>query len=184
MTTLTNAITSLPAPSITLALGGLTTAYVFFANIGETQRGSIAYLNGRLTPVTLNDKERAKVWRGYFKPAATWIVSGSLISSALNITTSYLHKSHLISKITFVSGLASVWILPITFFVGLLPINSRLFELAEQDEGTANKIITPTSDDEAKKLIKTWEEKHLIRLPSYGVAWGLSFLAILLDGRV
>ncbi|OCF62033.1 hypothetical protein L486_01699 [Kwoniella mangroviensis CBS 10435] len=156
MTTLTNAITSLPAPSITLALGGLTTAYVFFANIGETQRGSIAYLNGRPTPVTLNDKERAKVWRGYFKLAA----------------------------ITFVSGLASVWILPITFFVGLLPINSRLFELAEQDEGTANKIITPTSDDEAKKLIKTWEEKHLIRLPSYGVAWGLSFLAILLDGRV
>ncbi|WWD04406.1 hypothetical protein V865_002475 [Kwoniella europaea PYCC6329] len=184
MTTLTDAITSLPAPSITLALGGLTTAYVFFANIGETQRGSIAYLNGRLTPVTLNDKERAKVWRAYFRPAATWIVSASLTSTALNMTTSYLHKSPLISKITFVAGLASLWILPITFFVGLPPINSRLLDLAQQDEGTANKIITPISDDEAKKLIKSWEEKHVLRYPSYAVAWGLSLLAILLDGRV
>ncbi|WVW87118.1 hypothetical protein I302_109175 [Kwoniella bestiolae CBS 10118] len=184
MSSLTDAITSLPAPSITLALGGLTTAYVFFANIGETQRGTIAYLNGRLGPVTLSDKERAKVWRGYFKPAATWIISSSLTSTALNMTTSYLHKSPIISKITFVAGMASLWILPMTFFLGLPTINSRLLDLAQQDEGTANKIITPKSDDEAKKLIKSWEEKHVIRFISYGAAWGLSLLAILLDGRV
>ncbi|WWC91601.1 uncharacterized protein L201_006547 [Kwoniella dendrophila CBS 6074] len=184
-TTLINAITSLPAPSITLALGGLTTAYVFFSNIAETQRGVIPFLNGRLiSPVTLDDKDRAKLWNVYFDSAAKWIVGSSIVSSLLNLTTSYLYRksSPLISKITLGSGITSLLILPATVILGLLPINQRLMELSENDNDNIKSL--EKEEEEVKKLIKLWEEKHLNRLPIYAIAWSLNMLAILLDGRV
>ncbi|WWC73897.1 uncharacterized protein I206_107869 [Kwoniella pini CBS 10737] len=179
MTSFTNAITSLPAPSITLALGGLTTAYVFFSNLGDYQRGIIPYLNGRMVgPINISDKERAKLWRSYFKPAATWVVGSSLISSLLSFITSYLHPSPLISKITLISGIQSLLILPITAISGLLPINSRLLELAE------NENVISKKEDEAKELIQAWEVKHLRRLFVYAAACLSTLIAIVLDGRV
>ncbi|WRT69900.1 uncharacterized protein IL334_006891 [Kwoniella shivajii] len=179
MSTLSSALLSLPAPSVTLAIGGLTTSYVFFANVAEYQRGLIPYLNSRLTPVQLNDKGRAQLWKAYFDNAATWVVGLSLASAGLNLTTSYLHRSPLISRLTLVSGITSLLILPITVISGLLPVNARLHELAE-DGGKAG---TSAKEDEAKLLIIAWETKHLRRIPVYGVAWCLSALAILLDGR-
>ncbi|WWC66083.1 uncharacterized protein I303_108705 [Kwoniella dejecticola CBS 10117] len=181
MTTFSNAILSLPAPSITLALGGLTTSYVFFGNLAEYQRGVIPYLNGRLlpgSPLKLTDKEKAKLWRAYFKPAATWVVGASLVSSVLAFTTSYIHPSPLISRITLISGIQSLAILPITALSGLLPINSRLLELAENESATSVK------EDEAKELINSWETRHLRRMPAYALACLSTLMAIVLDGRV
>ncbi|WWC92613.1 uncharacterized protein L201_007572 [Kwoniella dendrophila CBS 6074] len=172
-----DSLTQLPAPSITLALGGLTTAYVFFGNITDTQRGLIAYLNGRLTPIKLGDKDRAKVWFGYYDPAHEWVITVSLISSILNLSTSYTHKSNLISKLTLTSGITSILIVPYTFGVRLPLINSRLIELSKDSTEHRN-------ENEAKTLIEIWEKKHLVRMVFYAGAWITSFAAIVLDGRI
>ncbi|WVF68312.1 hypothetical protein IAT40_003077 [Kwoniella sp. CBS 6097] len=178
-----NTLFALPAPSITLAIGGLTTSYVFFSNVSDFQRGCIPFLNGRLGSSVnqLDQRGRARLWAKYFKNAATTVVGSALVSAILNYTTAYLHPSPIIRRLALVTGAASMSIIPITFLSGLLPINSRLNALAAED---GEKEVEFKSENEATELIAAWESRHLRRIPSYAIACILSWTAIVLDGRV
>lgn len=46
------------------------TSYVLFSNLGLTQLGSLALLNGRVAKVKLSPADKVKIWAGYFFPAA------------------------------------------------------------------------------------------------------------------
>lgn len=61
---------SLPPPSVTLALGGLTTSYVFFSSVTDMNWGIVPLLNGRFGAVDIDEKKRIKMWSIYFKRAA------------------------------------------------------------------------------------------------------------------
>ncbi|WWD16718.1 hypothetical protein CI109_101149 [Kwoniella shandongensis] len=176
MSLIRSRLLSLPAPSITLALGGIGTAYVFFANIAEAQRGIIPLLNGRFGKLELGEKERVMLWNSYFDSAAKWIVSTSVLNSLLSFTTSYLHPSPNIRRLALLSGIFSISIVPTTFLVGLLPINSRLKELT--------KAGVEVRRSEGRELVQGWEKRHALRIPLYAIAWGLNLVAVLLDGRV
>lgn len=187
---------SLPPPSVTLALGGLTTSYVFFSSVTDMNRGIIPLLNDRFGAVDIDEKKKIEMWSIYFKRASvghppalsqseevadrswcqTGLVGGSVLSALLNFTTAYIHPSPLTCRITFISAVTSLLIVPITFASGILPINNRLFEIAKGAE--------TTRDDEVKSLVKTWGEKHLLRMPAYTAAWVLSFFALVYDGRI
>ncbi|AFR98971.1 hypothetical protein J008_06966 [Cryptococcus neoformans] len=167
---------SLPPPSVTLALGGLTTSYVFFSSVTDMNRGIIPLLNDRFGAVDIDEKKKIEMWSIYFKRASTGLVGGSVLSALLNFTTAYIHPSPLTRRITFISAVTSLLIVPITFASGILPINNRLFEIAKGAE--------TTRDDEVKSLVKTWGEKHLLRMPAYTAAWVLSFFALVYDGRI
>ncbi|ADV25244.1 hypothetical protein I305_05460 [Cryptococcus gattii E566] len=167
---------TLPPPSVTLALGGLTTSYVFFANVTDLSWGIVPLLNGRFGAVDIDEKKRAKMWAIYFNRAARGIVGGSVLSALLNFTTAYIHPSSLIRRVTLISGVASLLIVPITFTVGILPVNNRLLEIASGAE--------TTRDDEVKSLVEVWGKKHLLRMPAYTTAWVLSFFALVYDGRI
>ncbi|WVR09714.1 hypothetical protein IAU60_006790 [Kwoniella sp. DSM 27419] len=173
-------LADLPAPSITLALGGLTTGYILWGNVTDYQRGVIPFLNGRLGPNTLDERSRVKLWKAYFKSAAAFIVGSSGISATLNFTTAYIHPSAPIRSLALASGIASCMILPITALVGLLPVNDRLLTLAQEGDKEAEF----KKDDEGRELIAAWESKHLRRMPSYIAAFVFSFSAIVLDGRI
>ncbi|KAK8861376.1 hypothetical protein IAR55_002195 [Kwoniella newhampshirensis] len=174
--TITSTLLSLPAPSITLALGGIGTAYVFFTNISDAQRGIIPLLNGKLGKVDIAEQERVRMWNVYFASAAKWVVGTSMFNAAVNLATSYYHPSPSIRLLTLLSGLFSLTILPTTLVVGLLPINARLHAL-EKDGVEVRR-------SEGRDLVQGWEKRHLARVPLYGVAWALSFVAILLERRV
>nr|ODN98576.1 hypothetical protein L204_02540 [Cryptococcus depauperatus CBS 7855] len=168
----------LPPPSITLAFGGLTTSFVFFTAVSDETRGIIPLLNGRLGPAAFDDKTRAGIWGAYLKKAGARfknIIGGSVLSALLHFTVSYSHPSPFIRRLTFASGVTSLLILPITFLSGVLKINARL-QAIEDDTQTPEK-------DEVKSLVETWEIKHLFRMPAYGMAWALSFVAICFDKR-
>ncbi|OCF34414.1 hypothetical protein I316_03928 [Kwoniella heveanensis BCC8398] len=178
-----NALLSLPAPSITLALGGLTTSYVFFSNVSDYQRGCIAFLNGRVGPSVnqLDQRGRVRLWAKYFKNAALSVVGTSVVSSLLNLTTAYMHPSANIRQLALWSGLTSLLIFPITALSGLLTVNSRLNALASESD---DKQLEFKNETEAKELIAGWESRHLRRMPTYAIACLLSWAAIILDGRV
>ncbi|WVQ95864.1 hypothetical protein IAU59_002963 [Kwoniella sp. CBS 9459] len=179
----TKTLFALPAPSITLALGGLTTSYVFFANVSDYQRGIVAFLNGRMgsSVSQLDQRGRVRLWANYFKNAATSIVSASVVSAVLNLSTAYLHPSSHIRQLALWSGLTSLTIFPITVVSGLLTTNSRLNGLASE---SGEKELEFKSDTEAKELIAGWESRHLRRMPTYVIACVLSWTAIVLDGRI
>ncbi|WVQ83593.1 hypothetical protein IAT38_005734 [Cryptococcus sp. DSM 104549] len=169
---------SLPPPSVTLALGGLGTAYVFISSAVEAHRGIIPFLNGRLGPCDLKGQSKAKLWAVWFKSAAATTVGTSFLAAALTLTTSYTHPNPTIRRLALISGIASLAIVPVTAISGLLGINERLKELAR---GTATKGTE--GDEEVDELVKGWEKRHLFRMPLYSMAFFTSYVAIVLDGR-
>ncbi|WVQ83594.1 hypothetical protein IAT38_005735 [Cryptococcus sp. DSM 104549] len=171
-----SSLSSLPAPSVTLALAGLGTAWVFITSAVEAHRGIIPLLNGKLGAYDLKGESKAKLWAVWFKSAAKTTVTGSLGAAAVNITTSYTHPDPTISQLAFLAGIASLLIIPTTFMSGLLRINARLKELAGGGKDVA--------DGEVDELVKAWEKRHWFRMPLYAVAFVLSYVAVVLDGRV
>jgi hypothetical protein len=42
------------------------TSYVFFSNVGLTQVGTMALLNGRIADIKLSPADKVMAWSGYF----------------------------------------------------------------------------------------------------------------------
>ncbi|WVQ73838.1 hypothetical protein IAR50_003419 [Cryptococcus sp. DSM 104548] len=170
-----NTSSALPPPSITLAFGGLTTAYVFFSALADETWGTIPLLNGRLGYVPIDEKTRVKAWYAYYDRAHVGFIVASVSSSLLNLTSSYIHPSPFVSRLALISGITSILVIPATFALGLMPINKRMFALHDGAK--------PVKEEEAKELVQRWESKHYWRFPIYAVAWVFSFAAIVYDGR-
>ncbi|ODN80754.1 hypothetical protein L202_02909 [Cryptococcus amylolentus CBS 6039] len=166
---------ALPPASITLAFGGLTTAYVFFSGLADETWGTVPLLNGRLGSIPIDDKTRVKAWNAYYDRAHVGFIGASVASMVLNFTSSYIHPSPIISKLALISGITSILVVPATFALGLMPINKRLFALNDGAE--------PVKDGEGKELVQRWESKHYWRFPIYAGAWVFSWAAIVYDGR-
>jgi hypothetical protein len=59
----------LPIYHLLLSASAATNSYLFFFSVGDTQRGIIPLLNGRLGEARMSPEARVRAFSGYFKNA-------------------------------------------------------------------------------------------------------------------
>lgn len=97
-----------------------------------------------------------------------------MLTSLINLTTSYLHPSPLISRLTLSAGLIGITMIPLTLVMGLPKINDELLKIDKAGGGGLKVSV----------LTKRWMQLHRFRYVSLVGAWGLSFAALVMDGRI
>ena len=65
----------LPTTTLLLVGASAATSYIFYSNVGLTQFGAVALLNGSLAPdVKVNAYDKVKAWNAFYSKASVGIV--------------------------------------------------------------------------------------------------------------
>ncbi|OHE98147.1 hypothetical protein CORC01_06515 [Colletotrichum orchidophilum] len=153
-----------------LGTGLLVTSSLFFGNIGLSLTGPLPIIRDQLGACTLSSKQKIKVWRLFFDEAAKHIIGGTCVTAALHLAAFALSDSPIPCRLSIMSALCSITVLPYTLMV-IMPTNDRLIAL---DDKVA---LSELDRRKVGWLIEKWDRLHKVRFLMYGSAWALGLAA-------
>ncbi|GFZ45537.1 hypothetical protein JCM24511_03263 [Saitozyma sp. JCM 24511] len=171
MSDLLSHLSHVPTVAYPLAAGLVTTSSILFGNVGLSLVGPLPIIRGRLGAHNLDAKQRVRVWKLFFDGAATYIVTGTVLTTTLHLLVPFLTRSPLVRSAALVSAASSISIIPFTM-VFIMPTNKRLGVLDAQAD------LSGAEEKEAGELIAKWEGRHNIRYAFYELGWAAGLVAL------
>ena len=171
----------LPTTTLLLVGASAATSYIFYSNVGLTQFGAVALLNGSLAPdVKVNAYDKVKAWNAFYSKASKWMVGISVLGAGLNIATALNHPSPTVRQLSGAAAAVAMSIVPFTFGF-IMPTNRELQALDENI--MPNAPADSANAQKADELVLRWEGLHNWRYVGYAGAWVLTTVALVLDNR-
>jgi hypothetical protein len=106
-----------------------------------------------------------------------YIVGGTLLTTSLHAMAAFTAPDPLVRKLSIVSALSSISILPWTI-LAIMPTNNALQDLDKKE------TLTTQEEGDVMGLLHKWDWRHKVRYIGYtgGWAFGLAALLVLVKG--
>jgi hypothetical protein len=99
-----------------------------------------------------------------------WAIGPAIANAGLSFTYTYLQPNPTLRYLALASGLFSISVLPVTYILGLLPINAHLQALGARVDRKEN-VDWDKEGKKADEYVRKWEEKHVLRFGNFVGAW-------------